>query len=31
MQRGTPHGWSNRSSEYCRVAFVLVECKPKGQ
>ena len=25
MQRGTSHGWSNRSSEYCRVAFVLVE------
>ncbi|MFM9969587.1 MAG: cupin domain-containing protein [Burkholderiales bacterium] len=25
MQRGTSHGWSNRSNEYCRVAFVLVE------
>ncbi len=31
MQRGTPHGWSNRSGEYCRVAFVLVECKPRGK
>jgi len=27
MQRGTSHGWSNRSGEYCRVAFVLVEAK----
>jgi quercetin dioxygenase-like cupin family protein len=28
MQRGTSHAWSNRSDEYCRVAFVLVEAKP---
>ena len=27
MQRGTPHAWSNRSGEYCRVAFVLVQAK----
>jgi len=25
IQRGTPHAWSNRSGEFCRVAFVLVE------
>lgn len=25
IQRGTSHAWSNRSGEYCRVAFVLVE------
>jgi quercetin dioxygenase-like cupin family protein len=29
MQRGTPHGWSNRSNDYCRVAFVLVESQPR--
>ena len=28
IQRGTPHAWSNRSGEYCRVAFVLVEATP---
>ena len=28
MQRGTSHAWSNRSDEYCRVAFVLVEARP---
>ena len=28
MQRGTSHAWSNRTDEYCRVAFVLVEAKP---
>jgi hypothetical protein len=28
IQRGTSHAWSNRSGEYCRVAFVLVEAKP---
>jgi hypothetical protein len=27
MQRGTPHAWSNRSGDYCRVAFVLVQAK----
>ena len=25
IQRGTAHAWSNRSDNYCRVAFVLVE------
>ena len=28
MQRGTSHGWSNRSGEPCRVAFVLVHATP---
>ncbi len=28
MQRGTLHAWSNRSDEFCRVAFVLLEAKP---
>ena len=28
MQRGTAHAWSNRSDDYCRVAFVLVEATP---
>ena len=28
IQRGTSHAWSNRSGEYCRVAFVLVEATP---
>ena len=27
IQRGTNHAWSNRSGEYCRVAFVLVEAQ----
>jgi hypothetical protein len=27
IQRGTPHAWSNRSGEYCRVAFVLVQAR----
>jgi hypothetical protein len=31
MQRGTSHAWSNRSGEYCRVAFVLLEAKPRGK
>jgi len=28
MQRGTSHAWSNRTDEFCRVAFVLLEAKP---
>jgi hypothetical protein len=28
IQRGTRHAWSNRSDDYCRVAFVLVEATP---
>ncbi len=28
IQRGTSHAWSNRSDDYCRVAFVLVEARP---
>ena len=27
IQRGTPHAWSNRSDDYCRVAFVLVQAR----
>ncbi len=30
IQRGTSHAWSNRSDDYCRVAFVLVEATPLG-
>ena len=30
VQRGTHHAWVNRSSEYARVAFVLVDAKPLG-
>jgi hypothetical protein len=25
IQRGTPHGWDNRSDAMCRVAFVLID------
>lgn len=28
IQRGTLHGWSNRTDSYCRVAFVLVDAAP---
>ena len=28
IQRGTSHAWSNRSAEFCRVAFVLVAAAP---
>jgi hypothetical protein len=31
IQRGTSHAWSNRSGEYCRVAFVLVEATPPAR
>ena len=27
IQRGTNHAWSNRSDDYCRIAFVLVEAR----
>ena len=30
VQRGTHHAWINRSSEYARVAFVLIDAKPLG-
>jgi quercetin dioxygenase-like cupin family protein len=30
VQRGTHHAWVNRSNEYARVAFVLVDAKPLG-
>jgi hypothetical protein len=25
IQRGTSHAWANRSGDYCRVAFVLID------
>lgn len=28
VQRGTNHAWSNRTSEPCRIAFVLIDAKP---
>jgi mannose-6-phosphate isomerase-like protein (cupin superfamily) len=27
VQRGTNHGWSNRSGKNCRVAFILIDGK----
>ena len=27
IQRGTNHAWSNRSEEFCRIAFVLIDGK----
>ncbi len=30
VQRGTVHGWSNRSRTNCLVAFVLVDAEPVG-
>jgi hypothetical protein len=30
IQRGTYHSWINRSSEVCRMAFVLIDAKPLG-
>lgn len=29
VQRGTNHAWSNRSSETCRIAFVLIDAVAK--
>jgi mannose-6-phosphate isomerase-like protein (cupin superfamily) len=25
IQRGTNHGWANRSSSHCRIAFILID------
>ena len=25
VQRGTNHGWANRSGRHCRIAFVLID------
>ncbi|HTY95003.1 MAG TPA: cupin domain-containing protein [Steroidobacteraceae bacterium] len=25
IQRGTNHGWSNRSNRHCRIAFILID------
>jgi quercetin dioxygenase-like cupin family protein len=30
IQRGTNHGWANRSGKRARVAFVLVDAEPLG-
>jgi len=27
IQRGTNHAWSNRSNDFCRIAFVLIDGK----
>jgi hypothetical protein len=28
VQRGTSHGWSNRTNDICRVAFILIDAEP---
>jgi hypothetical protein len=28
IQRGTNHSWANRSSENCRIAFILLDAEP---
>jgi uncharacterized cupin superfamily protein len=25
IQRGTNHGWANRSNRHCRIAFILID------
>lgn len=30
VQRGTNHAWSNRGSEPCRIAFVMVDAVPRA-
>jgi len=25
IQRGTNHGWANRSGQTCRIAFILID------
>jgi mannose-6-phosphate isomerase-like protein (cupin superfamily) len=30
IQRGTNHGWANRSGKNCRIAFILIDGKYKG-
>ena len=25
IQRGTNHGWANRSDQICRIAFILID------
>ena len=27
IQRGTNHGWANRSDRNCRIAFILIDGK----
>ena len=29
VQRGTNHAWSNRSGDVCRVAFILIDGRPR--
>jgi hypothetical protein len=31
IQRGTNHGWANRSGEMCRIAFILIDGEFDGQ
>ena len=30
IQRGTNHGWANRTDENCRIAFILIDGKFEG-
>lgn len=30
IQRGTHHAWINRSKDYARIAFILIDAKPLG-
>lgn len=30
IQRGTHHAWVNKSKDYARIAFILVDAKPLG-
>ena len=30
VQQGTNHSWINKGTEVCRIAFVLLEAKPKS-
>jgi hypothetical protein len=31
IQRGTNHGWANRSKKPCRLAVILVDAQPKRE
>ena len=31
IQRGTSHGWANRSDANCRIAFILIDGKFDGE
>ena len=30
VQQGTNHAWTNRGTDTCRIAFVLIDAKPSG-